>query len=77
MLHQDKMDANTFLVKLTDLIHHPHITDKATMINFIKTCTKILIIERIYNMGSIPTTVEEYQKCIILLDDNDKYIKSL
>ena len=61
-LKQDKMDANTFLVKLTDLIHHACITDEATIINFIENSTKISIIEWIYNTSTIPTTVEEYRK---------------
>ena len=56
------MDANTFLVKLTDLIHHACITDEATIINFIENSTKISIIEWIYNTSTIPTTVEEYRK---------------
>ena len=76
-LHQDKTDVNTFLVKLTDLIHCTQITNKATMINFIKNSTKILIIEHIYNTGTVPTTIKEYCKHIILLDDNDKCIESL
>ena len=76
-LQQNKMDANTFLVKLTDLVHCAKITDEATIINFIKNSTKISIIERIYSMGNIPTMVKEYRKCIILLDNGDKHIKSL
>ena len=77
MLQQDKLDANTFLVKLTDLIHRAKITDEATIINFIKNSTKILIIERIYNTGNIPTTIKDYHKRIILLDNNNKCIESL
>ena len=59
-LHQDKMDANTFLVKLTDLIHHARITDEVTIINFIENSTKISIIEQIYSTGTVPTTIKEY-----------------
>ena len=71
------MDSNTFLVKLTNLIHWACITNQATIINFIETCTKISIIERIYNTGTVPTTMEEYQKQIILLDNNNWQIESL
>ena len=76
-LKQDKMDANTYLVKLTDLVHQAKITDKATIINFIKNLAKITIIECIYSSGNIPSTVKEYRKHIIILDKNNKHIESL
>ena len=48
-----------------------------TIINFIKNSMKISIIEHIYNTRNVPIAVKEYQKHIILLDDNNKHIKSL
>ena len=71
------MDANTYLVKLTDLVHRAKITDEATIINFIKNSAKTTIIEHIYSSGNVPTTIEEYRKHIIILDKNDKRIESL
>ena len=71
------MDANTYLVKLTDLIHHAKITDKATMINFLENSAKMSIIECIYSTENIPTTIKEYRKCVIILDGGDKHIESL
>ena len=71
-LKQEKMDVNTFLVKLTNLIHHAKITDEAMIINFLENSTKMTIIEHIYSSGNIPTTVEEYRKRIIILDEGDK-----
>ena len=59
-LKQDKMDANTYLVKLTDLIHRAKITDEATMINFLENSAKMTIIECIYSSGNVSTTLEEY-----------------
>ena len=60
LLKQEKMDANTFLVKLTNLLHRACITDEATMIDFLEHSTKTSIIERIYSSGNVPTMLEEY-----------------